>query len=64
MTSRIPAVSTGKPSGSIEQLYTKYKCSGVDVWIDSVLDDNEKILFIGYRKFLFLGELILKFSKL
>jgi len=48
----------GKPGDSLEKLYDKHDCNGITVWVDSNIDENSaKEIKVGYRKFLFWGEL-------
>lgn len=50
----------GKPIGAVEKLYKEHDCDGISVWLDTTIDDRAaKEINVGYRKFLFFGELTL-----
>ena len=47
-----------KPDDSVAHLYEKYDCNGVFIWVNNNVDkDNINELKIGYKKYLFFGEL-------
>jgi len=47
-----------KPGESVEHLYFEHNCNGISVWINSNIDEKAvSDLKIGYKKFLFFGEI-------
>ena len=61
ISSRVPAVSTGKPVSSVQYLYKKYEKDGITIWIhEDIVQKQNSPIEIEFSKFLFFGELRLK----
>ncbi len=61
VSSRVPAVSAGKPAGAVQSIYDKYNFDGITVWMNrEITPDSRNEITIGYSKFLFFGELTVK----